>query len=280
MNQIEKIKLFNDTAIRAEWNAEEEDWYFVVVDVVALLSESKSPQAYWRKLKQRLKNEGNETVTNCHALKMLAADGKYRLTDVLNTQGILRLIQSIPSPNAEPFKIWLAKVGSERLDEIADPEKALQRGFEYYRDKGYSERWINQRLQSITIRKALTDEWKERGIDNTRDYAILTNEMTKAWSGLTVQEYKQFKNIKKESLRDNMTDLELTLNQLAEVSTTGISKSEKPKTFEENKAVAKSGGNIAKVARLEYEKRIKQSAISRINAKDKDLLEIENKNQD
>lgn len=272
---MSSLKLFENKQIRTQWNAESEDWLFAAVDVCAALSNSDNPAVYWRVLKKRLKAEGNETVTNCNGLKMLAADGKMRLTDVLDTKGVLRLVQSIPSPNAEPFKIWLAQVGSDRLDEIADPEKAITRGADFYRAKGYTEGWINQRLQTIEMRKELTDEWKARGIAEEKEYAILTDEMTKAWSGLTVRQYKELKTLKKENLRDNMTNIELVLNMLAEVTTTGISKAEKPSTLEENKAVARSGGGIAKNARLEYEKRIQQSIISPLNAANKKLLEID-----
>ena len=219
-----KIKIFEKKQVRTLWNADEEEWYFSVVDVCSILADSasKDPGAYWRKLKQRLKKEGSEVVTNCHGLKMRASDGKMRETDCLDTKGVLRLIQSIPSPKAEPFKMWLAKVGSERLDEIADPEKAILRGADYYRAKGYTEGWINQRLQTIEMRKKLTDEWKERGVKEGVEYAILTDEMTKAWSGLSVKEYKELKGLKKENLRDNMTDVELVLNMLAEVTTTTL----------------------------------------------------------
>ena len=273
----DKIKLFEQKQVRTHWDAESEEWYFSVVDICNVLSESasKDPGAYWRKLKQRLKAEGSEVVTNCHGLKMKAADGKYYKTDCMTTKNILRLVQSIPSPKAEPFKMWLAEVGNERLNEIADPEKAILRGAEYYRAKGYTEGWINQRLQSIEMRKELTDEWKARGIEEERDYAILTNEMTKAWSGLSVKEYKQLKGLKKESLRDNMTNIELVLNMLAEVSTTAISKSREPKTFAENKSVATEGGKIAKTARKNLEKQIGQSVISPLNASDKPALEIQ-----
>ena len=280
---MSNIKIFEDKSIRTEWNDEEEDWYFSVVDVVEVLTQSKNhltARKYWNKLKQRLKEEGNETVTNCHQLKLVAEDGKLRLTDVVNTKDLLRLIQSIPSPKAEPFKMWLATVGSERLDEIADPEKAILRGADFYRAKGYSEGWINQRLQSIEMRKELTDEWKERGITKDEDYAILTNEMTKAWSGMSVREYKDFKNLKKENLRDNMTNIELTLNQLAEVTTTAISRQEKPKSFNENKRVANVGGQIAKNTRNDIEKRLGKSVISPINAKNKKLLEVNEDNKD
>ena len=237
-----KIKVFENRQVRTLWNAEEEEWYFSVIDVVAVLTNSTNPRKYWSVLKTRLKAEGSELTTNCSQLKMQSADGKYYKTDCLDTKGVLRLVQSIPSPKAEPFKMWLAQVGSERLDEIADPEKAIMRGAGFYRAKGYTEGWINQRLQTIEMRKELTDEWKARGIERDKDYAILTNEMTKAWSGLSVQEYKELKGLKKENLRDNMTNIELVLNMLAEVTTTAISKQEQPGTFDENKAVARRGG--------------------------------------
>ena len=270
------IKVFEDKKIRTQWNEQEEDWYFSVVDVVAVLTDSVDPTAYWRKLKQRLKNEGNETVTNCHALKMLAKDGKQRLTDVVNTKDLLRLVQSIPSPKAEPFKMWLAQVGSERLDEIADPEKAILRGADFYRAKGYTEGWINQRLQTIEMRKELTDEWKKRGVETEKDYAILTNEMTKAWSGMSVPEYKKFKGLKKENFRDNMTNIELVLNMLAEVTTTAMSREQQPETFAENKRIAKEGGEVAKTAKLAYEQRVGKKVVSQLNASNKVLLEIKN----
>jgi hypothetical protein len=271
----DKIKLFEQKQVRTHWDAENEEWYFSVVDVVEVLTESPSPRKYWSVLKTRLKKEGSELATNCSQLKMQAADGKYYKTDCMTTKNILRLVQSIPSPKAEPFKMWLAEVGNERLNEIADPEKAILRGAEYYRAKGYTEGWINQRLQSIEMRKELTDEWKARGIEEERDYAILTNEMTKAWSDLSIKEYKQLKGLKKESLRDNMTNIELVLNMLAEVSTTAISKTREPKTFAENKSVATEGGKIAKTARKNLEKQIGQSVISPLNASDKPALEIQ-----
>ena len=264
-----KLKLFNEKQIRTSWNADEEEWYFSVVDVVAVLTDSADYQTarnYWKVLKNRLTAEGNETVTNCNQLKMPAADGKMRMTDVLSTRGVLRLVQSIPSPKAEPFKMWLAQVGSERLDEIADPEKAFKRGAEFYRAKGYSDEWINQRMQTIQARKKLTDEWRERGIETDKEYAILTSEMTKAWSGKTVREYKELKGLKKESLRDNMTDIELALNMLAEVTTTAISKREQPTSFDESKKIAKRGGSVAKDARRSVEKQIGESVISPLNA--------------
>lgn len=273
-----KLKLFNDRKIRTAWDEEREEWFFSVVDVVAVLTDSpdyQSARNYWKVLKNRLNAEGSELVTFCNRLKMQAADGKMRMTDVLETKGVLRLIQSIPSPKAEPFKLWLAEVGNDRLNEITDPEKAILRGADFYRAKGYSEGWINQRLQTIEMRKKLTDEWRDRGLTSDQDYAILTNEMTKAWSGMTVQEYKKYKDLKKENLRDNMTDIELVLNMLAEVTTTAISKQEKPETMPEHKSVAKRGGNVAKIARTNIEEEIGQSAISPLNARNKELLEIE-----
>ena len=234
MGNKEALQLFGEKRIRTAWNQEEEKWYFSIVDVCEVLIDSKdylTARKYWNKLKQRLIEEGNETVTNCHQLKLRAADGKMRQTDVADQQQLFRLIQSIPSPKAEPFKLWIAKVASERIDEIQDPELAILRGADYYRAKGYSESWINQRLQSIKMRKELTDEWKARGIQKEKEYAILTNEMTKAWSGLTVREYKDLKGLKKENLRDNMTDIELVLNMLAEVSTKAISQARQPYSF-------------------------------------------------
>ncbi len=271
-----KIRVFENKNVRTAWNAEEEEWYFSAVDVCNILADSasKDPGAYWRKLKQRLKAEGSELVTNCHGLKMRADDGKMRTTDCLDTKGVLRLVQSIPSPKAEPFKMWLAQVGSERLDEIADPEKAILRGADFYRAKGYTEGWINQRLQTIEMRKELTDEWKARGVQKDKEYAILTDEMTKAWSGLSVREYKDLKGLRKENLRDNMTNMELVLNMLAEVTTTALSKQEKPATFDENKRVAKEGGATAKEARSAVERRLGSSVVSSLSASDKQALEI------
>ncbi|MBR0544902.1 MAG: hypothetical protein IIW99_01615 [Treponema sp.] len=274
-----KLKLFENKKIRYVWNDEEEDWYFSVVDIVEVLAESKDYQTarnYWKVLKTRLKSEGSELVTNCNRLKLQASDGKMRETDCLSTKNVLRLIQSIPSPKAEPFKMWLAQLGNDRLEEYADPEKAIIRGADYYRAKGYTEGWINQRLQTIEMRKELTDEWKARGIEKEVDYAILTNEMTKAWSGLTVKEYKQKKGLKKENLRDNMTNIELVLNMLAEVTATSISKQEQPQSFEENKNVAVRGGKVANTAKKEYEKATGLKAVSSLNAKDKKALEIQN----
>lgn len=270
-----KLKLFNEKTVRTVWNADEEEWYFSVVDVCNVLSDSagKDPGAYWRKLKQRLKAEGSEVVTKCHGLKMQAADGKYYKTDALNTKDLLRLIQSIPSPKAEPFKVWLAQVGSERLDEIADPEKAIQRGAAYYREKGYSDEWINQRLRTIEIRKKLTDEWSARGVETDLEYAMLTNELTKAWSGLSVKEYKALKGLKKESLRDNMTDLELLFNALAEATTTRLSQNEKPEGFEESRKVAKKGGAATRRARKSIEEAIGEKIVSPLNASEKEKLD-------
>ena len=231
---MNKVKIFENKNIRTAWNEEEEEWYFSVIDVIEVLTESNRPRKYWNDLKKKLTAEGSEVSDKIGQLKLPAPDGKMRETDVLSTKNLLRLIQSIPSPKAEPFKIWLAQVGAERLDEIADPEKAIKRAADFYRAKGYTEGWINQRLQTIEMRKELTDEWKARGIDSEKDYAILTNEMTKAWSGLSVKEYKNLKGLKKENLRDNMTNLELVLNMLAEVSTTAISKSREPQSFKQN----------------------------------------------
>ena len=276
MGNKEALQLFGEKKIRTAWNQEEEKWYFSIVDVCAALTDSKdylTARKYWNKLKQRLVEEGNETVTNCHQLKVRAADGKMRQTDVADQQQLFRLIQSIPSPKAEPFKQWIAKVASERIDEIQDPELAIMRAAEYYRAKGYSEGWINQRLQSIRMRKELTDEWKARGIQKEKEYAILTNEMTVAWSGLTVREYKDLKGLKKESLRDNMTDIELVLNMLAEVSTKAISQARQPDTFSQSKQIAREGGTIAGDARENIEKRVGGTVISALNAKDKPALD-------
>lgn len=280
MTKDTAIKLFNDRQIRTVWDDTNEKWYFSIVDVVGILSESIDPQAYWRKLKQRLKEEGNETVTNCHALKMTAADGKMRLTDVADTEQLFRLIQSIPSPKAEPFKMWLARVGRERMDEIEDPEIGIDRLMETYLRKGYSKEWINQRLKSIEIRKELTDEWECRGVKKGQEYAILTDEITKAWSGFTTKQYKNFKSLKKENLRDHMTNLELVLNMLAEASTTEISKKSQPKSFNENKTVAQKGGKVAKAARLELEKSTGKKVVTRLNAKKLDNPELESHNED
>lgn len=267
------IKLFNDKEIRTHWDEEKEEWYFSVVDVVGVLSDSENPQVYWRVLKKRLNDEGNETVTNCNGLKMLAKDGKMRMTDVLDTKGILRLVQSIPSKRAEPFKLWLAEVGNDRINETANPELTIDRALKTYLKKGYSREWINQRLMSIEVRKELTDEWEDSGVTEDREYAILTDEITKAWSGKTVKQYKAHKALKKEGLRDNMTNLELVLNMLAEATTSEISKAEKPIGFDESLHVARRGGTVAGNTRKEIEKEVGKSVISSANAKKPELLD-------
>jgi len=261
------IKIFEEKKVRTLWNEEQEKWYLSIVDVIAVLTESIDPNAYWRKLKQRLKEEGNETVTNCHGLKMQAADGKMRMTDVADTEQLFRLIQSIPSPKAEPFKLWLAKVAAERLDEMQDPELSIDRALEQYMLLGYSESWINQRLKSIEVRKELTDEWKKRGLKEGVQFATLTDIITKTWAGKTTKEYKVLKGLKKENLRDNMTNTELILNMLAEASTKDISQSTKPKDFKDSKKVAQQGGNVAKVALKELESKTGKKVVSNSNAK-------------
>lgn len=262
------IKLFESQEVRSLWNEEKEIWFFSIVDVVAVLTGSVDPGAYWRKLKQRLKAEGNQTVTNCHSLKMTAPDGKLRLTDVADTEQLLRLIQSIPSPKAEPFKQWLARVGYERIEETEDPELAFDRAMETYLKKGYSKEWINQRLKSIEVRKDLTDEWESHGVEKGQEFAILTDEITRAWSGLSTREYKQHKGLKKEGLRDNMTNIELVLNMLAEATTTEISKEKSPKGFEQSRKIAKQGGTIAGNARKEIESKTGKSIVSPKNTHD------------
>lgn len=280
-NRKGEIKLFEEKKVRALWDEEEEKWYVAIVDVVAALSESLSPQVYWRVLKKRLKAEGNETVTNCNALKMLAPDGKMRFTDVADTEQILRLIQSIPSPKAEPFKLWLAQLGKERLDEMQDPELTIDRALQQYLSLGYSENWINQRLKSIEIRKELTDEWKRRGMKEGLQFATLTDIITKTWSDKTTKEFKKLKGLKKENLRDNMTNTELILNMLAEASTKDISQVTEPKTFDENKTVAQQGGNVARVARRELEERTGKQVVTPLNAKSlqKQLTEPQKKSR-
>jgi hypothetical protein len=262
------IKLFDDKEVRTSWDADQEKWYISIVDVIAILTDSVDPTAYWRKLKQRLKTEGNQTVTNCHGLKMLAKDGKMRKTDVANTEQLFRLIQSVPSPKAEPFKVWLAQVAAERLDELQDPELSIDRALEQYLQLGYSENWINQRVKSIEIRKELTDEWKARGLKEGIQFATLTDIIYAAWSGKTSKEYKVLKGLKKENLRDNMTNTELILNMLAEASTKDISQATNPETFTESKNVAKQGGNVAKVALKELESKTGNKVVSKLNAKD------------
>lgn len=266
MGKDNKIQLFENQPIRTAWNEELEEWYFSIIDVVAVLTESKDANAYWRKLKQRLIKEGNETVTNCHALKMKAADGKRRLTDVANTEQLLRIIQSIPSKKAEPFKLWLAQVGRDRIEEIIDPELTIDRALETYAKKGYPADWINQRLQTIRARKELTDEWKSHGVQKGKEYAILTDEVTKAWSGMSTRQYKNYKGLKKENLRDNMSTLELALNMLAEATTTELTKVQNPYGLEANRNVAKTGGEIAGEARMRIEKETGNPVITNKNA--------------
>jgi len=268
MNKKQVIKLFEEQKVRMEWDDEKEKWFFSIVDVCAVLTESKDPQAYWRKLKQRLKDEGNETVTNCHALKMKAADGKMRLTDVADVEQMFRVIQSIPSPKAEPFKQWMAEVASQRVDQMQDPELNFEQAYADYRRLGYSDRWINQRLKSIEVRKGLTDEWDRAGVKEGQQYATLTDIITQAWSGKTTRQYKQYKGLKKENLRDNMTNIELALNILAEASTTEISKAQNPKGFKQSAAVARKGGKIAGDARKKLEAQTGRSVISSEKALD------------
>lgn len=266
MGEDNKIQLFENQPIRTAWDEELEEWYFSIIDVVAVLTESKDANAYWRKLKQRLIQEGNETVTNCHALKMKAADGKKRMTDVANTEQLLRIIQSIPSKKAEPFKLWLAQVGRDRIEEIIDPELTIERALETYAKKGYPADWINQRLQTIRARKELTDEWQSHGVQKGKEYAILTDEVTKAWSGMSTRQYKNYKGLKKENLRDNMSTLELALNMLAEATTTELTKVRNPYGLEENRSVAKAGGKIAGEARTRIEEEIGNPVITNQNA--------------
>ena len=270
------VQLFEDQPIRSAWDVEREEWYFSVVDVVGVLTDQKDQRGasnYWAKLKQRLKAEGaDELLTNCQQLKLKSKDGKRRLTDVADTEQLLRIIQSIPSPKAEPFKLWLAQVGRERIEETIDPEQAIDRALETYLKKGYSEEWVHQRLLAIRIRNELTDEWQKRGVQKGKEYAILTDEISKAWSGMTTRQYKQLKGLKKENLRDNMSDLELVLNMLAEASTTGISQAEKPEGMAENLAVAQRGGRVAGNARKELEREMGRPVISAENAKTMKLV--------
>jgi hypothetical protein len=269
MSKETAIRLFEQKQVRSVWNDEEEKWYFSIVNIIAILTDQTNHQGarnYWKVLKNRLINEGNETVTNCNRLKLIAEDGKMRLTDVADTEQLFRLIQSIPSKKAEPFKLWLAQVGRERMDEIEDPEIGFERLMETYQKKGYTKEWINQRLKSIEVRKELTNEWDIRGVRKGQEYAILTDEITKAWSGFSVNQYKKFKELKKESLRDNMTNLELVLNMLAEASTTEISKEKKPENFDENKEIAKQGGTIAGHTRKEIEAKSGKKVISKLTA--------------
>ena len=269
----EAIKLFEERKVRTIWDDTHEKWYFSIVDVVAILTDSPNPQTYWRVLKKRLKEEGNETVTNCNALKLKATDGKMRLTDVADTEQLFRLIQSIPSPKAEPFKLWMAEVASTRIDQLQDPERSIEQAVADYRRLGYSEAWINQRIKSIEVRKELTDEWKRTGVKEGVEYATLTDIITQQWSGFTTKEYKEYKGLKKENLRDNMTNLEMAFNILAEASTTELSKQRDPQGVEEQKKVAKEGGSVAKVARKQLEAQLRRSVISPTKAKD--YLKIE-----
>ena len=269
----EAIKLFEERKVRTIWDDTHEKWYFSIVDVVAILTDSPNPQTYWRVLKKRLKEEGNETVTNCNALKLKATDGKMRLTDVADNEQLFRLIQSIPSPKAEPFKLWMAEVASTRIDQLQDPERSIEQAVADYRRLGYSEAWINQRIKSIEVRKELTDEWKRTGVKEGVEYATLTDIITQQWSGFTTKEYKKYKGLKKENLRDNMTNLEMAFNILAEASATELSKQRDPQGVEEQKKVAKEGGGVAKVARKQLEAQLGRSVISPTKAKD--YLKIE-----
>ena len=264
MNQ-DNIQIYDNQPIRTAWDEENEEWYFAIVDVIRVLTESPNPQTYWRVMKKRLKDEGNETVTNCNALKLKAVDGKKRLTDVANTEQLLRLIQSIPSSKAEPFKLWLAQVGRERIEETIDPELSIDRALETYARLGYPADWINQRLQAIRVRKELTDQWKSHGVQQGKEYAILTDEITRAWSGMSTREYKNLKGLRKENLRDNMSTLELVLNMLAEATTTELTKVQNPKGLQQNKEVAKEGGTVAGNARKDIEQRTGQPVITAEN---------------
>ena len=278
MTQKQALQIFEERKVRTVWDDEQEKWYFAIVDVCAVLTDSKDAAAYWRKLKQRLKEEGNETVTNCHGLKMTALDGKMRLTDVADTEQLFRIIQSIPSSKAEPFKLWMAQVASTRIDQMQDPELSIEQAMLDYKRLGYSDNWINQRLKSIEVRKELTDEWKRRGVEEGVQFATLTDIITQTWSGKTTKEYKRFKVLKKENLRDNMTNTELILNMLAESATTDLSKEQKPETFEENVNVAYKGGKVARSARMELEKQLGHSVVTPLNAK-KYLNQIEETNE-
>ncbi len=276
MTKKEAIKVFEEKKVRTVWDDETEEWYFSVVDVVSVLTESVDGRKYWNKLKQRLKEEGNQTVTNCHQLKMLSTDGKMRLTDVATTEQLFRLIQSIPSPKAEPFKLWMAQIAKERLDEMQDPELTIKRSMMEYKALGYSDSWINQRLKSIEIRKELTDEWKRCGLEEGTQFATLTDILYQTWADKTTKEYKRFKGLKKESLRDNMTNKELVLNMLAELSTKEISEVSNPENFDGHKDIARRGGSIAREARIRLEEETGQAVISPLNAKT--VLELEQQN--
>ena len=278
MTKQQALKLFEERRVRTVWDDEQEKWYFSIVDVVAVLTDSSNPQTYWRVLKKRLLSEGNETVTNCNGLKMQAADGKMRLTDVADTEQLLRLIQSIPSPKAEPFKLWMAKVASERLNQIQDPELSIDQALMDYKRMGYSDSWINQRLKSIEIRKDLTDEWKKHGLQEGVQFATLTDIIYQTWSDMTSKEYKQFKGLKKENLRDNMTNKELVLNMLAELSTKEISETSDPETFSDHIDIAQQGGEVARNARLELEAKTGKRVISPLNAQSGILLKGKSEN--
>ncbi len=280
MTSHNKIRLFEEKKVRTVWDENLEKWYFSIVDVIAILTDSSNPQTYWRVLKKRLLEEGNETVTNCNGLKMRAADGKMRLTDVADTEQLFRLIQSIPSPKAEPFKLWLARIASERLDQMQDPELSIEQAMTDYRRLGYSESWINQRIKSIEIRKELTDEWKRCGLEEGTQFATLTDIIYKAWSDKSAKEYKLFKGLKKENLRDNMTNTELVLNMLAELSTKRISESVNPDAMSEHERVAQQGGEVARTARRELEARIGQSVVTPLNAKQAMLRNEANEEED
>ena len=275
MTQHNAIKLFEEKRVRTVWDDQQEKWYFSIVDVVAVLTDSVNPQTYWRVLKKRLIEEGNETVTNCNALKMRAADGKMRFTDVADTEAIFRIIQSIPSPKAEPFKLWMAKVAAERIEQMQDPELSINQALMDYKRLGYSDNWINQRLKSIEIRKELTDEWKRHGLQEGVQFATLTDIIYQTWSDMTAREYKRFKGLKKENLRDNMTNKELVLNMLAELSTKEISENRNPETFSEHMHIAQEGGEIARNAHMELEEKTGKAVISPMNAKDGLLLNKE-----
>ena len=269
-------KIFNKETIRTVWDKKEEKYYISVVDIIAVLSDSKNPQTYWRVMKKRLKDEGNETVTNCNGLKLKAQDGKYRMTDVCDIEGMFRIIESIPSKNAEPIKMWLAKLGKERIDETFDPSLSMQRAIELYRAKGYDEEWISRRVKALQERKKLTDVWKENGIETSFEYAILTNEIYKEWSGMTAKEYKEYKGLRKENLRDNMTDIEVLLTDIGEVTTRELAKKQKPKGLKENKKVAKLGGEVAKNTRKDIEEKLGETVVSKQNFLDYAYIE-ENK---
>ena len=275
MAKQEIVKIFGERKIRSVWDDEAEKWYFSVVDVVAVLTESENPRNYWKVLKNRLKKEGNQTVTNCNQLKLRAEDGKMRMTDVADQEQLFRLIQSIPSPKAEPFKMWMARVAAERLDQIQDPELSIQQALADYRRLGYSERWIARRLKAIDIRKDLTDEWKARGVEDERDYASLTNTIYKTWAGMTAGEYKRFKGLRKQNLRDNMTNMELILSMLAEESTRQISASTLPNNMIEHHQVAASGGSVARNARIEIERKTGRRVVSPLNASDTGALDVD-----